>query len=80
MFTMTNPQFFFILGPRRSSIEFGCSSHGGTGLPKFYQNQHILMGQNKKTQFQEEKIPDQITSRRICKFHYCLVNLLELPH
>ena len=38
------------------------------------------MGEDKKTQFQEEKIPDKTTSRRICKFHYCLLNPLELPH
>ena len=62
MFTMTNPYFFFTLGPRRSSIKFGCRSHGGTGLPKLYQNKHVLLGKDTKTKFQKEEIPYQITS------------------
>ena len=61
-------RIFLVLGPRRSSIEFSCRSHGGTGLPKLYQNKHVLLGKDTKTKFQKEEIPYQITSWRICKF------------
>ena len=61
---------FFLLGPRRSSIEFSGSTHGGIGLPKLYQNKHLFLGKNKKIKLQEEEISNQITSRRIRKLYY----------
>ena len=71
-------QNLIFLGPRRSSIESSGGSHGGISLPKLYQNKHLFLGKDKKAKLQEEKIPDQITSRRICKF-YCILNPLKLP-
>jgi hypothetical protein len=57
----------FLPGSRRGSLEPGRGSHGGPGLPALHQDQHVLVGENSETQFQKEKISDQITPRRIRK-------------
>ena len=55
-------------GPRRRRPEPRHGAYGSSGLPKLHEDQHVLMGQNPKTELQTEEVPHQTAPRGICKY------------